>query len=235
MANVIRVNPNAKHLNELTHRHSFNESIYSEPYNGRFVAGSINRLESNRPNPLSESASASNIYSGKVVTATRSHPQYFFPQNHLSHRDVYATTSSIASNGLSTEASSTRSSVYSDKTILNEQTPPSTPHLLPSANEQTTIKATNPNNTASNASGSHVNTQSNTIFTHTEVPTQQINLNAVEKTSSSAEISNSTDQSKRLNSKKSRDFIKVFINFRPKIINFHLSQSLKRSTKLQRL
>lgn len=171
------------------------------------MTGNSNRLELNRTNPLSESASASNIYSGKVVTATRSHPQYFFPQNHLSHRDVYATTSSIASNGLSTEASSTRSSVYSDKTILNEQTPPSTPRLSQCANEQT-IKATNPNNTASNASGSQANLQSKPInCMNTEVLAQQTNTNSLEKSTSNAEMSNYSGQSKQHFS------IKINLNF----------------------
>lgn len=184
----------------MAHRHSFNESIYSEPYGGgggRYLAGNSHRFDSNHPNPLSESASASNIYSGKVTTSARSHPQYFFPQNSLSHRDVYATTSSVASNGLSTaDVSSTRSSVYSDRTILNEQTPPSTPRLSHGDNEQTTIKATNPNNsTASNASGSQANLQSKPIFTNTEqVQTLQSNSNTLDKTSLVAE-SNSAEQS----------------------------------------
>lgn len=197
MTNLLRINPNAKHLNEMAHRHSFNESIYSEPYGGRYVAGNSHRLESNHPNPLSESASASNIYSGKVVTATRSHLQYFFPQNSLSHRDVHATTSSIASNGLTADISSTRSSVYSDRTILNEQTPPSTPRLSHGANEQSN-KATNPNNsTASNASGSQANLQSKPIQSNTitEVQTTQSNSNTLEN-SSLITGSNSGDQSK---------------------------------------
>lgn len=188
----------------MAHRHSFNESIYSEPYGGsRFVAGSSQRLDTNYPNPLSESASASNIYGGKVVTATRSHPQYFFPQNSLSHRDVYATNSSVASsNGLSIgDVSSTRSSVYSDRTILNEQTPPSIPRLahgdIELQQQQTTIKATNPNNsTASNASGSQANLQSKPIFTNTEqVQTLQSNSNTLDKSSLVAE-SNFAEQSK---------------------------------------
>lgn len=173
MTNLLRVNPQTKHLNEIAHRHSFNESIYSEPYGGRYMAVNSNRMESNRPIPLSESASASNIYSGGggsgsgglaaaaaaaaavPLTAHRTYPQYFFPQNYLSHRDMYGTTSSVALNGLSSEVSSTRSSVYSDKTILYESTPPSTPRPQSlCANEQTN-KVTNPNKTsASNASGS---------------------------------------------------------------------------------
>lgn len=187
MANLLRGNPNTKHLNELSHRHSFNESIYSEPYGGRYLAlnnNNNNRMESQRSIPLSESASASNIYSRiggssrAPPTATitsadagphRAYPQYFFPQNYLSQGDMYGTTSSIALNGLSSEVSSTRSSVYSDKTILYETTPPSTPRspLLPlSANEQTFIE-TNPNKTnASNASGSQFqsNLQSKSIY-----------------------------------------------------------------------
>lgn len=172
----------------MTHRHSFNESIYSEPYGGRYFAmntNSNNRMELNRPIPLSESASASNIYSriggsGSTATATitsadavpvaahSTYPQYFFPQNYLSQRDMYGTTSSVAlNNGLASEVSSTRSSVYSDKTIFNETTPPSTPRspLLPlSANEQTIIE-TNPNKTnASNASGSQYQSNLQSIY-----------------------------------------------------------------------
>lgn len=181
----------------MAHRHSFNESIYSEPYGGgggRYLVGNSHRFDSNHPNPLSESASASNIYSGKAVTST----QYFFPQNGLSQRDVYATTSSVASNGLSTaDVSSTRSSVYSDRTILNEQTPPSTPRQSHGDNEQTTIKATNPNNSmASNASGSQAYLQSKPIYTNTDhVQTLQSNSNTLDKTSLVAE-SNSAEQSK---------------------------------------
>lgn len=201
MTNLLRINPNAKHLNEMAHRHSFNESIYSEPYGGRFVAGSGLRLESNHPNLLSESASASNIYSGKIATATQSHPQYLSPQNSLSHRDVYATTSSIASNGYTAEVSSTRSSVYSDRTILNEQTPPITSRSSQGINEQT-IKATNPNNsTASNATGSHAQAQANLQSkpiqsnTITEVQTTQTNLITLVNLSPITD-SNGVDQSK---------------------------------------
>lgn len=202
MTNLLRVNPNTKHLNEMAHRHSFNESIYSEPYGGRYLSGN-NRLETNHPNPLCESASASNIYTGNnILTAQRTHPQFFFPQNHLSHRDVYATTSSVAINGLSTEVSSTRSSVYSDKTILNETTPPSTPRLSSGANnEQTTIKVTNPNkSTASNASGSQSNTtQSKLIYTTTEVLTQQTSSNNVDNSThvQTTESINTEEQSKK--------------------------------------
>lgn len=185
----------------MAHRHSFNESIYSEPYAGRYLAGSsstTNRLEPNRLHPLSESASASNIYSGTTVTGHRSAPPaHFFPQNHSSHRDVYGpTTTSVAFNGLSAELSSTRSSVYSDKTIRNESTPPGTPRLLSlGANEQT-IKATNPNkSTASNASGSQSNLQSKPIYTNTVVLTLQSNSNTIEKSTLSAD-SNTDDQSK---------------------------------------
>lgn len=186
MTNLLRVNPQTKHLNEIAHRHSFNESIYSEPYGGRYLAVNSNRMESNRPIPLSESASASNIYSGIAgggsgslaaaaactaaavpLTAHRTYPQYFFPQNHLSHRDMYATTSSVALNGLSSEVSSTRSSVYSDKTILYESTPPSTPRPSSLCANEHTNKVTNPNKTsASNASGSQSqsNLQSKSIY-----------------------------------------------------------------------
>lgn len=195
MTNLLRMNPNAKHLNEMAHRHSFNESIYSEPYGGRYVAGNSKRLESNQ---LSESTSASNIYSGKVVTATRSHPPYSFHQNTLSHRDIYGTNSSFACNGLPADVSSTRSSVYSDRTILNEQTPPSTPHPLHGENEHT-IKATNPkNSTASNASGSQANLQFKSFFTNTkQVQTLQSNSNTLNKSSLNTE-GNGGDQSEKM-------------------------------------
>lgn len=215
MTNLLRGNPNTKHLNEMTHRHSFNESIYSEPYGGRYLAAvnnniasnnnnNINRMESNRSIPLSESASASNIYSrvggiggaSATVTSTvtsatavpvsahRTYPPYFFSQNYLSHRDVYGTASSVAHNGLSSEVSSARSSVYSDKTILYESTPPSTPRSPPpllSAIKQTNYE-TNPNKTnASNASGSQFqsilptqsiyNTKTNSTATATSTTT----------------------------------------------------------------
>lgn len=219
MTNLLRVNPNTKHLNEMAHRHSFNESIYSEPYGGRYLAVNCNRMESNRPIPLSESASASNIYSGisgggsgggtttaaagVPLTAHRTYPQYFFPQNYLSHRDMYATTSSVALNGMSSEVSSTRSSVYSDKTILYESTPPSTPRPSPSANEQTN-KVTNPNKTsASNASGSQSqsnlqskpihNTKNSTPVVVPEKPHQSDSM-SVEK--SAKDECNTDDQSK---------------------------------------
>lgn len=196
MTHLLRANPNTKHLNEMAHRHSFNESIYSEPYGGRYLAGnSQQRSEANRPNPLCESASASNIYTGNTSTINRTHPQFFFPQNHLSHRDVYATTSSVAINGLSTEVSSTRSSVYSDKTILNESTPPSTPRLSHGANEQTIKVANNPNkSTASNASGSQSNTQSKPIYTTTVVLKQQSSSNNLAKSTITSTTAKNTDE-----------------------------------------
>lgn len=240
MTNLLRMNPNAKHLNEMAHRHSFNESIYSEPYGGRYVAGNQNshRLESN---PLSESASASNIYSGKVVTATRNHPQYYFPQQSLSHRDVYGTNSSIASsNGFDVDANSTRSSVYSDRTILNEQTPPSTPRISHGDNEQFhTNNKVNPNSnsTASNESGSQATLlQSKPILTNTEqVQTLQSHSISLDKSSLGAD-GNSGEQSEYCLWFLADEVINNFFEF---VINSYeylrLFQSLKKSTKLQRL
>lgn len=200
MQNLLRANPNTKHLNEMAHRHSFNESIYSEPYGGRYLAGNSNRSElSNRTNPLCESASASNIYTGNTSTINRTHPQFYFPQTHLSHRDVYATTSSVAINGQSTDVSSTRSSVYSDKTILNESTPPSTPRLSHCANEQTIKVANNPNkSTASNASGSQSNTQSKPIYTTTVVLTQQSSSNNLEKSTTTISTENNFNEQSKI-------------------------------------
>lgn len=161
------MNTTAKYLSETAHRHSFNESIYSEPYSEKFAA-----IAGNHMNPLSESSSASNINSRNTALLRIDRPLHFLAQidNSSSHRDVYGTTSSIASNYTSTEVSSARSSVYSDKTILNEQTPPTTPILSNEGNELTN-KSMNPNNTikkASNASGSQNNMQSKPINQDTE-------------------------------------------------------------------
>lgn len=154
------MNTTAKYLSETAHRHSFNESIYSVPYSEKFAA-----IAGNHMNPLSESSSASNINIRNTASLRIDRPLRFLAQidNSSSHRDVYGTTSSIASNYTSTEVSSPRSSVYSDKTILNEQTPPITPILSNEGNELTN-KSMNLNNTkASNASGSHNNMQSKSI------------------------------------------------------------------------
>lgn len=139
----------AGYLNDSLHRHSFNESIYSEPYSGRYAQPSYSRYDASRMNPLCESASASNLI-GRTTTNQRPRPVIpFVAQIHASssQRDVYGTQSSITSQYTTTDAGSTRSSIYSDKTILNDITPPSTPPLRPIATNPKTANA-------SNASGS---------------------------------------------------------------------------------
>lgn len=130
------------HLNDSLHRHSFNESIYSEPYSGRYAQPTYSRT-----NPLCESTSASNLI-GRP-TGQRPRPMIpFVAQIHASEqqRNVYGTQSSIASQYTTTEAGSTRSSIYSDKTILNDITPPATPPRTIATYPKTA--------SASNASGS---------------------------------------------------------------------------------
>lgn len=152
--NAIRISTTAKYLNDTAHRHSFNESIYSEAYGGRLTASNNRRFETNlnnHPNPLSESASATNISANKGISANRNYPANFF-----THRDLYGTIESIASNGISTEQSnSTRSSIYSDKTILNEQISSPTPSFA-CANDESINKYF-----ASNATGSRISLQTN--------------------------------------------------------------------------
>lgn len=112
----------AGYLNDSLHRHSFNESIYSEPYSGRYAQPSYSRYDASRMNPLCESASASNLI-GRTTTNQRPRPVIpFVAQIHASssQRDVYGTQSSITSQYTTTDAGSTRSSIYSDKTILND-------------------------------------------------------------------------------------------------------------------
>lgn len=167
----MRFNQAAGYLNDSPHRHSFNESIYSEPYSGRYAQSSHGRYDAvaSRVNPLYESSSASNLIdrtTGAVhgtSSTTNLRQRSFVAQIHgtSSQRDVYGTQSSIASNYTTTDVSSTRSSIYSDKTILNDITPPCTPPLV--------APATNPNiANASNASGSQSTQQTNKPINQSE-------------------------------------------------------------------
>lgn len=156
--NAIRISTTAKYLNEAAaaHRHSFNESIYSEPYSGRFVTGISRRFEANHPNPLCESSSASNICGNKGLSANVQN----YPINFLTtHKDIYGTIESITSNETTTytnpNSNSTRSSIYSDRTILNEQS--ETPNSSCSGDEPTNKNSNKLN--ASNASGSPISLQ----------------------------------------------------------------------------
>lgn len=162
-SNAMRFNQATGYLNDSPHRHSFNESIYSEPYSGRYAQASHSRYEAspNRMHPLCESSSASNLIGRSASSASATLRQRSIPliaQIHSSpsQRDVYGTQSSIASNYTTTDVSSTRSSIYSDKTILNDITPPSTPPSV--------ATATNPNiANALNASGSQRTQQAKPI------------------------------------------------------------------------
>lgn len=125
------------------------------------------------PNPLCESSSASNICNtNRGISANRINSLNFFT---TANRDLYGTIESIASNGLSTDqTNSTRSSIYSDKTILNEQI---SPQLCTAADDLT-------KKFASNATGSRISLQ-----------TKLIEAKQTKQTLSPTQESESNDQS----------------------------------------
>lgn len=223
--NPLQISTTAKYLNESSattvattaNRHSFNESIYSEPYSGnRFMVGGGRRFEqTNRPNPLCESSSASNIsgHNRSGISGNRQYPVNFLSSTHTTststHREnIYGNIGSIASNRTSTteQSNSTRSSIYSDRTISNEQTSPKTLNLstikCPTDEQTNQIQSINNITGASNASGSPINSlqQSNLntkIESKVSSPSKanQSNVVAATALSPTAACSESTDQS----------------------------------------
>lgn len=226
--NPIRISTTAKILNEsvattagaTVHRHSFNECIYSEPYSGnRFMAGGGRRFEqTNHPNPLCESSSVSNISSHNQsgVSEKRRYPVNFLSSSTTStsiHREnVYGTIGSIASNKTTTttttteQSNSTRSSIYSDKTISNELTSPKTLTLstvkCPTVEKTNQFQSINNITCASNASGSPITSlQQSNLNTKFESkvssPSKAKQSNSIAATALSPSVacSESTDQS----------------------------------------
>lgn len=177
---ALRMSSAAKYLNEFAHRHSFNESIYSEPYNNRFATVNSNRLEFNRPfqsrasHALSENFSESICNRRRITPETTALSQSL--QSNLSHREstidtILSPATSHDSSATTIDVNSTRSSVYSDRTTVTEQSS-STTSILCDSNETTNKLAnqTSSNGAASNAPGSQISLQSSnsTIYATAE-------------------------------------------------------------------
>lgn len=168
----------------------------------------------NHPNPLCESSSASNIsgHNRSGASGNRQYPVNFLSSTTASHsihrENIYGTIGSIASNRTSTteQSNSTRSSIYSDKTISNEQTSPKTHNLstikCPTDVQTNQTHSINNITCASNASGSPITSlqQSNLISkieskVSSPLKAKQSNVVAATALSPTAACSESTDQS----------------------------------------
>lgn len=182
------------------------------------IGGGRRFEQTNHPNPLSESSSASNIsgHNQSGISGNRQYPVNFQSTSTTttstsSHREnIYGTIGSIASNRTSTteQSNSTRSSIYSDKTISNEQTSPKTLNLstikcpTDEHTNQTQTQSINNITCASNASGSPIiSLQQSNLNTKIESKVsspskaKQSNFVAATALSPTVACSESTDQS----------------------------------------
>lgn len=178
--NAIRINSAQKYLNETAHRHSFNESIYSEPYGNRFATVNSNRLEFNQQYQSLANAISDNLNASSLSGSSRIRPEITkLSPIILSPRD--STNRTIVTSP-AIDVNSTRSSVCSDRTLLSEQSTSTTSLLADSReqqHQQQTNKLANQSNkvVASNAPGSQFSLQSSnsTIYATAEFVAGQSN------------------------------------------------------------